>query len=148
MERYNITVNGDAASIRTNGQREFAMASGEMPPTQSRAFLEPVLMRIAAAPHARAIGCVCIDWRHVADLIEAYQTAGAELKNVCVWATTSFDMSSMQERSFSHRQARLLCHCDTCNPSLRSTRFRFALRRQLAAMRSAGDIRKRERQYR
>lgn len=91
---YNITINGNAAGIRTNAQREFAMASGEMPPAQFRAFLETVLTRIAAVSHPGAIGYVCIDWRHVADLIGASDAIGAELKNICVWAKTNFGMGS------------------------------------------------------
>jgi hypothetical protein len=50
-----------------------------------------------AAAHARdgAIAFVCMDWRHMGELLSAGETAFDELKNLCVWAKSNGGMGSL-----------------------------------------------------
>jgi DNA modification methylase len=42
-----------------------------------------------------AIGHICMDWRHMANMTSAIQTAGLELINLCVWDKTTPGMGSL-----------------------------------------------------
>jgi len=73
---------------------EFAMASGEMSAEEFRGFIALVTGRAAAVSFEGAVAYVCIDWRGVADLVEAgRQTYGAML-NLVVWAKTNAGQGS------------------------------------------------------
>src|ERR1039457_7348546 len=75
--------------------REFAMASGEM----SAAEFTNVLNR-ALSLHARnsaqgSLHFICMDWRHMEELLGAGRTVYSELKNLCVWAKDNAGMGSL-----------------------------------------------------
>jgi len=74
--------------------REFAFASGEMSSAEFTAFLADALG--AAAEHSveGSIHYVCMDWRHVAELIAAGTLVYTELKNICVWVKTNAGQGS------------------------------------------------------
>lgn len=68
---------------------EFAMASGEMSQAEFVAFLTEVLRAAAAVSKNGAIHCVCMDWRHIADLFAAGHTVYDETLNLAVWVKTN-----------------------------------------------------------
>jgi DNA modification methylase len=75
--------------------REFAFASGEMSPSQFIVFLKK-WMRLAAQFSADgSIHYVCIDWRHLAEMLAAGEEVYSELKNVVVWAKTNAGQGSL-----------------------------------------------------
>jgi hypothetical protein len=41
-----------------------------------------------------AIGAVCMDWRHLSEMMEAGAGVFTELKNLCVWVKTNAGMGS------------------------------------------------------
>jgi DNA modification methylase len=85
---YNVRV----ASIGGRGKtkhREFAAASGEMTPAQFTKFLADALSLAAKHSEAGSIHYVCIDWRHLREMLDAGEEVYTELKNLVVWAKTN-----------------------------------------------------------
>jgi hypothetical protein len=74
--------------------REFAMASGEMSKQQFTAFLGLIFAQMAAVSLDGAIHFVCMDWRHLSEVLEASEPAYSELKNLCVWNKDNGGMGS------------------------------------------------------
>jgi DNA modification methylase len=69
--------------------REFAAASGEMTPAQYTKFLVEALALAAKHSKAGSIHYVCIDWRHLREMLNAGEEVYTELKNLIVWAKTN-----------------------------------------------------------
>ena len=91
---YNVPIMGHVCGLGRTRHREFAMAGGEMTPTQFTGFLTSTLGNSAAYCANGAIAYVCMDWRHIAELSEAGRTVFNELKNVCVWNKTNGGMGT------------------------------------------------------
>jgi DNA modification methylase len=64
----------------------FAMGSGEMTPREFTAFLGRVMARLCEAAEPGSIHYLFMDWRHMAEMLEAGREHYDELKNLCVWA--------------------------------------------------------------
>lgn len=85
---YNVPVKSIVGRGRTK-HREFAMASGEMSRPAFIAFLTTSLQHAATRSRDGAVHFVCIDWRHVADLIAAGEQVYGEMLNLVVWAKSN-----------------------------------------------------------
>ena len=72
---------------------EFAMASGEMSPAEFTAFLEETLGTAASVSRDGAVHFVCMDWRHIRELIEAGEVYG-EMLNLAVWVKSNAGQGS------------------------------------------------------
>ena len=70
------------------------MASGEMSPKQFTAFLTTALSNTAKRTKNGGIAHICMDWRHLPELLEAAGCAGLALKNMCVWVKPNAGMGS------------------------------------------------------
>jgi DNA modification methylase len=92
---YNVPIDGFAGGKGKATRREFAMASGEMSKAQFVAFLEDTLGRAGASTRDGAIAFVCMDWRHIGELLAAGERVFDDLKNVCVWTKTNGGMGSL-----------------------------------------------------
>lgn len=92
---YNVRIDGFVGGNGKATRREFAMASGEMSEGQFQAFLESTLGEAASVTRDGAIVFVCMDWRHMRELLGAGLAVFDELKNVCVWAKTNGGMGSL-----------------------------------------------------
>lgn len=86
---FNVRVIGHVQGRGRIKHREFAFASGEMSREEYRSFLQLCLGHVAHVSRDGAIAFVCTEWRHMAELQAAGETAFAELKNVVVWNKTS-----------------------------------------------------------
>ena len=82
---YNVPISGHVSGMGRVRHREFAMAAGELSADQFIAFLKSTLGNAAEFSKDGAIAYVCMDWRHVEELIAAAKSAFTELKNICVW---------------------------------------------------------------
>ncbi|MFZ2099597.1 MAG: DNA methyltransferase [Oricola sp.] len=91
---YNVPIDGHVTGLGRVKHREFALASGEMDRAAFTAFLEEALAAAASQLKDGAIAYVCMDWRHMGELIEAGEAAFDELKNLCVWNKTNGGMGS------------------------------------------------------
>ncbi|MCT2539961.1 site-specific DNA-methyltransferase [Sedimentimonas flavescens] len=92
---YNVPINGHVRTGETGSHREFAMGVGEMSESQFRDFLRVAIRQSAAKLMDGGISMICMDWRHVADLIEAGKAEGLTLINLCVWNKTNGGMGSL-----------------------------------------------------
>jgi DNA modification methylase len=91
---YNVPVDGHVSGLGKVSHREFAFASGEMTKAQFMAFLTTTLAAMAGHCKDGAIAYVCMDWRHMGELLEAGSQAFTELKNLCVWNKTNGGMGT------------------------------------------------------
>ena len=92
---YNVPIEGHVSGLGKVKHREFAMASGEMSESEFTEFLAKVFRHLATASADGAIQFLCIDWRHVGEVLAAGKSAYTELKNLCVWAKTNGGMGSL-----------------------------------------------------
>jgi DNA modification methylase len=92
---YNVPVDGHVCGLGRVRHAEFAMASGEMSEGQFTAFLETALGHLAAYSADGSIHFICMDWRHMFELLAAARGVYAELKNLCVWNKTNGGMGSL-----------------------------------------------------
>lgn len=91
---YNVAIDGHVSGLGRIKHREFALASGEMDETTFAAFLKESLGAAASQLKDGAIAYVCMDWRHMRELLEAGHAVFDELKNLCVWNKTNGGMGS------------------------------------------------------
>jgi DNA modification methylase len=91
---YNVPIRGHASGLGRKHHRDFAMAAGEMNESEYTDFLYRAMD--VAARHSRdgSIHFVCIDWRHLRELLTAGLRAYDELKNLCVWVKDNAGMGS------------------------------------------------------
>ena len=92
---FNVKIEGHVSGLGKVKHREFAMASGEMTEDEFTAFLATVFVNLASHSADGAIHFVCMDWRHIGEVIAAGRDAYTELKNLCVWAKTNGGMGSL-----------------------------------------------------
>jgi DNA modification methylase len=91
---YNVPIDGHVCGLGRIRHREFAMGVGEMSSEAFTRFLRETLGHAAASCHDGAIAFVCMDWRHIGELLAAGETVFSELKNLCVWNKTNGGMGS------------------------------------------------------
>lgn len=91
---YNVAIDGNVCGLGTVKHREFAFASGEMSGEQFTAFLTETLGNIARVMRDGAIAFVCMDWRHMGELLAAGEESFAEFKNLVVWNKTNGGMGA------------------------------------------------------
>ena len=70
------------------------MASGEMSEVEFVSFLTNAIDLVARFSTTHAIAYVCMDWRHIADLIRAAMQSYDEFANMCVWVKDNGGMGS------------------------------------------------------
>ena len=92
---YNVRIEGFVSGLGRTRHGEFAMASGEMSAAEFTAFLEQALRHHAAHSHDGALHFVCMDWRHVGELLAASRRVYSACKNLCVWVKTNAGMGSL-----------------------------------------------------
>jgi ParB-like nuclease domain len=68
---YNVPIDGHVCGLGRTRHREFAMGAGEMSSAAFTGFLKQTLGNAAAAARDGAIAFVCMDWRHMAELLTA-----------------------------------------------------------------------------
>lgn len=92
---YNVPIDGHVSGLGRNHHREFAMASGEMTEGEFTEFLKSVFRNLAAFSTDGSLHYVCMDWRHMWEVMAAGRKAYTELKNLCVWNKTNGGMGSL-----------------------------------------------------
>lgn len=92
---YNVPIGGHVSGLGRVQHREFAMASGEMTPAEFTAFLSLTCTGLVANSRDGALSYICMDWRHLPELMQAASSVYSELKNICVWAKDNAGMGSL-----------------------------------------------------
>jgi DNA modification methylase len=91
---YNVQISGHVGGSGAIKHREFFMASGEMSEEAFTAFLKTALRNLAAFSSDGSIHFVCMDWRHIREILAAGDAVYDELKNVIVWAKDNGGMGT------------------------------------------------------
>ena len=92
---FNVRIGGNGSGSGAIRHREFAMASGEMSEKEFRLFLSKACSLLARYSVPEALHFVCMDWRHMGELLAAGRDVYSELKNVCVWVKDNAGMGSL-----------------------------------------------------
>jgi DNA modification methylase len=85
---YNVDIPQTVGRGRAK-HRNFAMASGEMSPSQFTDFLASALSQAAKYSSNGALHYIFIDWRHYGELLKAGEQIYDQLLNVVVWCKTN-----------------------------------------------------------
>jgi DNA modification methylase len=92
---YNVPIDGHVAGKGQTKHREFAMAVGEMSSAEFTRFLQQVCLNLRAFSADGSIHYLCMDWRHVGELLAAARPVYSEWKNLCVWTKDNAGMGSL-----------------------------------------------------
>ena len=91
---YNVRIGGVVGRGRTK-HSEFAMASGEMSSSDFVRFLSTVLDAAAAVSRDGAVHFVCMDWRHIGELLAAAKAVYGDIINIAVWVKSNAGQGSL-----------------------------------------------------
>lgn len=91
---YNVRIDGHVGNSGAVKHREFAMASGEMSVVEFTAFLRTSFENLVRFSVDGSIHFICMDWRHMSEMLAAADGVYAELKNLIVWAKDNGGMGS------------------------------------------------------
>jgi DNA modification methylase len=92
---YNVRIEGHVSGLGKVTHREFGMASGEMSRAEFTKFLAKAFGRLKAFSSDGSIHYICMDWRHMREVLDAADGIYPELKNLCVWSKTNAGMGSL-----------------------------------------------------
>lgn len=91
---YNVPIAGHVSGLGKHQHREFAFASGEMDEEAFTQFLEQTLRPASEASKNGAIAFICMDWRHMSEMLQAGGAVFDEMKNLIVWAKPNGGMGT------------------------------------------------------
>lgn len=91
---YNVAIDGHVCGNGATRHREFAMASGEMSEERFTDFLGQSLQLMSRYSADGSIQFIFMDWRSIASILTAGQSAELALKNICVWVKPAPGMGS------------------------------------------------------
>jgi DNA modification methylase len=92
---YNLKIAGHVSGLGAIHHREFAMAAGEMSEAEFTAFLSLVCSFLARHSADGSLHFICMDWRHMDEMLAAGRQAYSELKNLCIWVKDNGGMGSL-----------------------------------------------------
>jgi DNA modification methylase len=92
---YNVPISGHATGLGKIHHRGFKMASGEMGRREFTEFLTQALTHLAEHSKDGSLHFICMDWRHIGELLAAGRQVYSELKNLCVWVKDNGGMGSL-----------------------------------------------------
>ena len=92
---YNVAIDGHASGLGAVKHADFAMAAGELSSAEFVSFLKTSLGHAACWSTDGAIHFVCMDWRHLREVLAAGEAVYTEFKNLCVWNKSNAGMGSL-----------------------------------------------------
>jgi DNA modification methylase len=92
---YNDPIDGYVAGFGKIHHREFAMASGEMSEGEFTEFLFKTFQNLTRSSEGGSLHFVCLDWRHLPEMLVASRRVYSEFKNLCVWVKESGGQGSL-----------------------------------------------------
>jgi DNA modification methylase len=91
---YNVPIAGNVSGLGQVRHRDFAMGCGEMSPEAFTQFLATVFTNLRNNTTDGSIHQICMDWRHLAEMMAAGKQVYSELKNLCVWNKSNAGMGT------------------------------------------------------
>ena len=101
---YNVKIQGHVCGSGQTKHKEFAFASGEMNVAEFISFLKTSMANIAKHSVENSVHYICMDWRHISELLSASQDIYAKMLNMVVWCKKNGGMGS-----FYRSQHELIC---------------------------------------
>ena len=92
---YNVAIDGHVSGLGKVRHREFVLAAGEMTPEAFTRFLTAALEGMKASSQPGSPAFICMDWRHLTELLAAAGSASLEMLNLCVWTKPNAGMGSL-----------------------------------------------------
>lgn len=92
---YNVAISGHVCGNGKVKHKEFAMASGEMSQSEFINFLTSVFQNLKTFSSNGSLHCICMDWRHIKELLDSGLSIYDELRNLCVWNNDNGGMGSL-----------------------------------------------------
>jgi len=92
---YNVPIQGHVSGRGAVQHREFPMASGEMSEGEFERFLLTCFKQLCAFSCSGSMHFICIDWRHLRELLGAGAEIYGSLSNLCVWVKSNGGMGSL-----------------------------------------------------
>ena len=93
--RYNVPIDDNASEWGKKQHRDCAMACDEMSRAEFTDFLRTMCKRLVSASRGGSIHFICMDWRHVGELLDAGKEMYDKVKNICVWVKDDAAMGSL-----------------------------------------------------
>jgi DNA modification methylase len=90
---YNVKTDGHVCGLGSVHHPDFQMAAGEMSESEFTRFLATFMGLATRYSGDGAIHQICMDWRHVAEVLAASRDI-YEFKNLCVWNKTNAGMGT------------------------------------------------------
>jgi DNA modification methylase len=91
---YNVRIEGHVSGLGKTKHREFAFASGEMSEAEFTGFLAKAFINLRDHSVDGSIHFICMDWRHMGEMLAAGMPIYGALKNLIVWAKDNGGMGT------------------------------------------------------
>ncbi|EJF90296.1 site-specific DNA-methyltransferase [Bartonella tamiae] len=91
---YNVKIDGHVGGNGKTKHKEFAFASGEMNEQEFTTFLCNAFIHLTEHSKDGSIHFICMDWRHMREVMDAASGLYSELKNLIVWAKDNGGMGT------------------------------------------------------
>ena len=91
---YNVRINGHVCGGGKVKHKEFAMASGEMSPSEFTTFLSSAFSHLHARSQDGAIHFMFMDWRHMREIQDAAKPLFGAPRQLCVWVKDNGGMGT------------------------------------------------------
>lgn len=92
---YNVKIDGHVCGLGKVKHKEFAMASGEMNSDEFQTFLINSFSLLKDFSTDGSLHYICMDWRHLKEIINAGNNVYDGFKNLCVWNKDNGGMGSL-----------------------------------------------------
>ena len=91
---YNVKIQGHVCGAGQTKHKEFAFGSGEMNEAEFISFLKTSMANIAKYSAENSIHYICMDWRHISELLSASRDIYPQMLNMVVWCKKNGGMGS------------------------------------------------------
>jgi len=92
---YNVKVDGHVCGLGKIKHKEFSMASGEMSEEEFQEFLLKAFGFMKEFTKDGSLHYICMDWRHIKEMINVGSSVYDDFKNLCVWNKDNGGMGSL-----------------------------------------------------
>lgn len=90
---YNVKVN-DILTSSAKKHKDFKEAAGKMTPEEFIQWLKDVFINLVLFSTPGSIHYICMDWKHIYEIISAGREVYTEYKNLCIWNKDNGGMGS------------------------------------------------------
>jgi DNA modification methylase len=91
---YNVPITGHVCGLGHIQHGDFVMAAGELSESEFTQYLRTLFAHLVAHSQDGAIHFICMDWRHLYELLTAARLAYTDIKNLCIWNKTNGGMGT------------------------------------------------------